>query len=1008
MLTWIAQNTLVALGLASLALAATVFLPKRPAIGHVLWVCVLVALVAPPLPRHGLLDGRSHAVHAATSAAATVRTIMPGTHTRQASPSARTSPSSPRYTDHSTPRSISPSPARQRNATSTMPPESRTTRREWTPAALPATPPAHTPSPLPTAKPAFAALQNPVADTPAALPATSEPKPTRTATPPHNTAVKYTKQSRWSVLLDAINWRAVLINTLIAAWILGIAIVSRRAVKELAVIARMVRRGSRPSPAFCAFVERVAMDMGVRAPRVRISDEVTTPFVWGALRPTLIWPASETETAPGARAVIAHELAHLERRDHWTAWLETATTCVLWWHPLVYVARRQLRRQAERACDAWVVWAYPTDRRHYADALLDAVERLGLSPRAATALGAVDTDRRSLTRRLLMIMNDNVARRGSRALALAAAGLTAVFAPTWAAASRPAMEAITSIGTDIDRPLEALLKQAKLEWEAELYAQGGDEERARKAANALLKLKPDDADLHSRVAMMFYEAEDYIVAAKHFTKAGDLEPDDADHTYNAACCYALAGNNDEALKTLALAVARGYADGGHAEDDSDLRSLRKSPEFKELTARIGDLEDVWDAADEALDEEHWHDAAKGFASAASLAPECAELQHLLGFASIRAGDIDAARDAFTAAMELGFHKSYCLYNLACVATADGQYDKAFDLLDGAVEAGFTDHELLREDADLEPLHNDSRFKALVRDVTAPAKLRRELEMAMEFGEYEAAVEKARAYLDDYAREFEHSWVNQRLGMALFMSEDYRGAERAFSDAAEGGYPLEDSLYNIACCKAKRGDTDGAMEYLHAAVEAGYTDGEHMQADSDLDSLHDKPGFAKITQMAADRSILKGFAAPSWEYLEARSTERIKADPEDGSAHLQLGWALLRTDRTKDAMNVFEEQADLGFMPGIAHYNIACCHAILGDNTQAIAQLKQAIANGFDEVEFMQEDPDLANLHDDPRFTALMEAHESQESADATSDSWGDWSDAKDKVKDALAKVRDKK
>lgn len=992
MLTWIAQNTVVAFGLASLALTMTLLLPKRPAIGHVLWVCVLVALIAPPLPRHGLLDGRSHALRAANRAASTWQSLS-------ATPGITTPPAMYQHETERLERELTKESGAEREEW----PSSWQTESERTspPAESRETPERNTRSEVGLS---YASGEQGIDDEPAADRAadtasifgdeeTAYPAPALAAAPalpplPDLDALT-AGEKRSKLRFVGTDWARLLGTAAVVIWILGACLMTTRHVREIIGVARLVRRGARVTPAFRGFVERVAMDLGVGSPRVRTSDEIATPFVWGALRPTLMWPAGETETSPGARAVLAHELAHLERRDHWTAWLETIATCVLWWHPLVYAARRELRRQAEKACDAWVVWAYPTDRRHYADALLDAVERLGLTPKPATALGAVDTDKRSLTRRLLMIMNDNVARRGSRVLALAAAGLTAVLAPTWAAASGPAAEVVMNAGSDIDRSLRPMLEKARLQWEANVYANGDDHEGALAAMNALVKVDPENAGLHSDLAMMLYKQGEYRAAAKHFAEAGDLDKQDADQVYNAACCLALAGDERAAMRTLRTAVALGYADGGHAEQDSDLESLHGSTEFKDLAASIGDLESLWESADEAMEDEHWTEAASAFKSASGLAPECAELQHYLGYCSIMSGDVGTAKAAFERAKELGFSASICEYNLACVSTALGRYDEAFEHLFEAVELGFGQHKLMREDPDLEPLRGDSRYKEALRMVTAPERLRRELEMAMEFGEYEAAVEKARELADASEHmTWQHSWVYHQLGMALFMAEDYRGAENAFIDAAEAGYPLEDALYNVACTKAKRGDTDGALEYLSAAVEAGYDDADHMRADTDLEALHGDRAFVTLTNHAADRQILEGFAAPNWGYLLERSRDQIDADDTNGLAHLQLGWALLRTDRTAQAREVFERQGEIGFMPGIAHYNVACCDAIMGRKAAALASLEQALEYGAVDVDFMREDPDLANLHGDAQFESMLEAHD-DDKHDHDGDGWDD-------------------
>ena len=65
------------------------------------------------------------------------------------------------------------------------------------------------------------------------------------------------------------------------------------------------------------------------------------------------------------------ELAHLRRRDHWIGWLQLVAGCLWWWHPLYRYVSRQVRANAELACDAWVVTLMPSARRAYADALLE-------------------------------------------------------------------------------------------------------------------------------------------------------------------------------------------------------------------------------------------------------------------------------------------------------------------------------------------------------------------------------------------------------------------------------------------------------------------------------------------------------------------------------------------------------------------------------------------------------------------------------------------------------------
>jgi hypothetical protein len=53
------------------------------------------------------------------------------------------------------------------------------------------------------------------------------------------------------------------------------------------------------------------------------------------------------------------------------------------------------------------------------------------------------------------------------------------------------------------------------------------------------------------------------------------------------------------------------------------------------------------------------------------------------------------------------------YNLACLASIDGNVDEAFDWLESSIDAGYCDVEWMAEDADLDPLRGDDRFVTLI-------------------------------------------------------------------------------------------------------------------------------------------------------------------------------------------------------------------------------------------------------------------------------------------------------
>jgi TonB family protein len=111
-------------------------------------------------------------------------------------------------------------------------------------------------------------------------------------------------------------------------------------------------------------------------------------MTWGFLYPVVILPAYATEwTAAQRDLVVRHERAHIERHDWLWQMLASLLTAVFWFHPLMWLANFQLRREAEAAADDLVLstGAAPSD---YAGRLLDVARHLrGLAaPTAAVAM----------------------------------------------------------------------------------------------------------------------------------------------------------------------------------------------------------------------------------------------------------------------------------------------------------------------------------------------------------------------------------------------------------------------------------------------------------------------------------------------------------------------------------------------------------------------------------------------------------------------------------------------
>lgn len=105
-----------------------------------------------------------------------------------------------------------------------------------------------------------------------------------------------------------------------------------------------------------------------------LSDRIESPFVLGLFRPRIYLPF---RVKGAIRAhVLAHEQAHIRRRDHWWKPLGFALLAVYWFNPLLWVAYILLCRDIEAACDEKVIADMDADaRKDYSYALLSCAVR---------------------------------------------------------------------------------------------------------------------------------------------------------------------------------------------------------------------------------------------------------------------------------------------------------------------------------------------------------------------------------------------------------------------------------------------------------------------------------------------------------------------------------------------------------------------------------------------------------------------------------------------------------
>lgn len=126
---------------------------------------------------------------------------------------------------------------------------------------------------------------------------------------------------------------------------------------------------------------------------IYICDAISSPFILGVLRPRIYVSSNIEETQ--MNYVLAHEQAHLKRKDHWWKPFGYVLLAVYWFNPLVWISYILLCRDIELACDEKAVRDLNmTGRKAYSEALLACSMQRRLIMACPIAFGEVGVKER--------------------------------------------------------------------------------------------------------------------------------------------------------------------------------------------------------------------------------------------------------------------------------------------------------------------------------------------------------------------------------------------------------------------------------------------------------------------------------------------------------------------------------------------------------------------------------------------------------------------------------------
>ncbi|MHB0954738.1 MAG: M56 family metallopeptidase [Pirellulaceae bacterium] len=222
-------------------------------------------------------------------------------------------------------------------------------------------------------------------------------------------------------------------KALVSVWVAGSLMWFLLATTRLIRFKTLLHYARPASRQLLVEVSTIAVSYGLRSlPRVLVVDAKIPPLIWGFCgRSSMVLPSGllnrlGTEERAG---LLAHELAHLRRYDHWIRWLEFVILGIYWWNPVAWWARAQIQQAEEDCCDGWVLWAFPGKARLYAQTLVDTVEFLAGSFEPKPDMATAFNQGNSLKRRIEMIVSNKPSRRLSWKMRVILVLLAGVITP---------------------------------------------------------------------------------------------------------------------------------------------------------------------------------------------------------------------------------------------------------------------------------------------------------------------------------------------------------------------------------------------------------------------------------------------------------------------------------------------------------------------------------------------------------------------------------------------------
>lgn len=231
-------------------------------------------------------------------------------------------------------------------------------------------------------------------------------------------------------------------------WMIGLVLSLVRLGGGYWVVKRIRRRATRlQDDRWQQLTDKVAEKLGLhQIVTLAESAMIQTPVVAGHLKPMILMPLGLLmQLQPNqVEAILAHELAHVLRRDYLLNIIQSVIEAVLYFHPVVWWLSGVIRREREHCCDDLAIHACGTHPLVFAKALVSVQEQASARPQLALALGFASR-RQQLLFRVQRILQPSSNKSNKMERSIASMLLLALITCISLGANTPARAALATV-----------------------------------------------------------------------------------------------------------------------------------------------------------------------------------------------------------------------------------------------------------------------------------------------------------------------------------------------------------------------------------------------------------------------------------------------------------------------------------------------------------------------------------------------------------------------------------